>query len=184
MSTTFPPPPSCAFSIPSFMAPLLLAFSPTTISREAADWTTTQLASSPLLVRLPAGCSGETEKQDQESGWSGVEGSRTPSPKPTPQINILPTTVYQENPVPLFITGPGAGIPSSPSRTPIAHRRVTVRFSTCAFPSSPLLPPPPNLFRTPGVWIVRGLETTFTYVHHVVCTRVKYTSMHPLIPRS
>lgn len=166
------------------MAPLLLAFSPTTISREAADWTTTQLASSPLLVRLPAGCSGETEKQDQESGWSGVEGSRTPSPKPTPQINILPTTVYQENPVPLFITGPDAGIPSSPSRTPIAHRRVTVRFSTCAFPSSPLLPPPPNLFRTPGVWIVRGLETTFTYVHHVVCTRVKYTSMHPLIPRS
>lgn len=120
------------------MAPLLLAFSPTTISREAADWTTTQLASSPLLVRLPAGCSGETEKQDQESGWSGVEGSRTPSPKPTPQINILPTTVYQENPVPLFITGPDAGIPSSPSRTPIAHRRVTVRFSTCAFPSSPL----------------------------------------------
>lgn len=158
------------------MAPLLLAFSPTTISREAADWTTTQLASSPPPVRLPAGCSGETEKQDQESGWSGVEGSRTPSPKPTPQINILPTTVYQENPVPLFITSPDAGIPSSPSRTPIAHRRVTVWLSTCAFPSS--------LFSTPGVWIVRGLETTFTYVHHVMCTRVKYTSMHPLIPRS
>lgn len=114
--------------------------------------------------------------------WGGGLEDTIPEAHPTDQYSAHHRVPGE--PVPLFITSPDAGIPSSPSRTPIAHRRVTVRFSTCAFPSSPLLPPPPNLFRTPGVWIVRGLETTFTYVHHVVCTRVKYTSMHPLIPRS
>lgn len=108
--------------------------------------------------------------------WGGGLEDTIPEAHPTDQYSAHHRVPGE--PCSFLYHQPGCWHPFVSLANPHSSRRVTVRFSTCAFPSSPLPPFPP------GVWIVRGLETTFTYVHHVVCTRVKYTSMHPLIPRS
>lgn len=180
MGTTFPPTPSLSVRHPFLhAAPTREQFSPTTISREAADWTTTQLASSPPRVPLPAGYTGVTEREGSgQSRWPGVEGSRTPSPKPTPQINILPTTVYRRTLFFSFSVRPDAGsLPLPPGHlganphklhhtvTVWLRRPARVHMYVCACPSP---------FRTKRevYGFMRGLRSTFTYVppcHSAVC---------------